>query len=445
MAMEIKLPRQSEKLDESLITFWQVSEGDTVEKGDVLVEVQTEKAISEVEAPESGVIKEIVKKRGDTVRVDEVLAVLDAGRGEREAAENKEQVESEGYEEKVTVEEEKPSADNKKATPRVKKFAKELGIDWQLVTPERSDGKVTEDDVRNFAEVGKEEKTAPDVAEALQEPEMPKRQVLATPSVRKYARDNDLMIDSAQQSYITDGQKDDGKKDKEKRVSPTGIRKVVARTMAQSVRTIPHVTHFDEANVTKLAELRDVLKMDFEVEDVKLTYMAFVVKALTKMLYDYPYLNASFDEDSEKIILKEHYNIGFAADTDQGLLVPVIRNTDQRSLFQIAKEIQDLADKARNGNVTSDEMAGGTATISNVGSAGGAFFTPIINPPQSSILGIGRIEKKVIPTDDDAIEIQPMMALSLSYDHRVIDGVMAQEAMNELKRLLEEPGLLLAY
>src|SRR5690625_1999006 len=438
--MEIKLPRQSEKLDESLITFWQVSEGDPVEKGDVLVEVQTEKAISEVEAPESGVIREIVKKRGDTVKVDEVLAVLDVGGEKSESAE-----ESASAEEKSTVEEEEPPESNTKATPRVKKFAKELGVDWKLDTPERADGKVTEEEVRKFAEGEKSEEAAPDVTEAVQESEKPKRQVLATPSVRKYARDNDLMIDNAQQSYIAEGQSDAGTKDKEKRVPLTGIRKVVARTMAQSTRTIPHVTHFDEANVEKLVELRDMLKKDFEVEDVKLTYMAFVVKALTNVLYNYPYLNASFDEDSEEIILKEHYHIGFAADTDQGLLVPVIRNANQLSLFQIAKELQELANKARNGGITSDEMSGGTATISNVGSAGGSFFTPIINPPQSSILGIGRIEKKVVATDDDAIEIQPTMALSLSYDHRVMDGVMAQQAMNELKRLLEEPGLLMAY
>src|SRR5699024_9587389 len=245
----------------------------------------------------------------------------------------------------------------------------------------------------------------PEVREEVQKEEKPRRQVLSTPSVRKYARDNDLMIDNAAQSYITDGQNDHEVKDAEKRVPLTGIRKAVARTMTQSARTIPHVTHFDEANVRKLVELREMLKKDFEVEEVKLTYMAFVVKALTNVLYNYPYLNASFDEDSEEIILKEHYHIGFAADTDQGLLVPVVRNADKRSLFQIAKELQTLANKARNGNITTNEMSGGTATISNVGSAKGAFFTPVINPPQSSILGIGRIEKKVVATDDDEIEI----------------------------------------
>src|SRR5699024_7555199 len=165
--MEIKLPRQSEKLDESLITFWQVSEGDSVEKGDVLVEVQTEKAVSEVEAPASGVIKEIVKKRGDTVTGDEVLAVLESGADESGVVEESE-----------AVEEQKPSDDSKKATPRVKKIAKERGVDWKHVTPERSDGKVTEEDVRKCAESDREE-AEPDVEETVQEKEKPRRQVLS--------------------------------------------------------------------------------------------------------------------------------------------------------------------------------------------------------------------------------------------------------------------------
>src|SRR5699024_8027681 len=153
-----------------------------------------------------------------------------------------------------------PHEINAQATQRAKKFATELGVDWKLVTPKRADGKVTEEDVRRFGEGEKSEEAAPDVTEAVQESEKPKRQVLATPSVRKYARGNDLMIDNAQQSYIAEGQSDAGTKDKEKRVPLTGIRKVVARTMAQSTRTIPHVTHFDEANVEKLVELRELLK-----------------------------------------------------------------------------------------------------------------------------------------------------------------------------------------
>src|SRR5699024_1862340 len=181
-----------------------------------------------------------------------------------------------------------------------------------------------------------------------------KRQVLAKTSIRKYARDNDLMIDNAQQSYIAEGQSDAGTKDKEKRVPLTGIRRVVARTMAQSTRTIPHVTHFDEAKVEKLVERRALLKKDFEVEDVKLTYMAFVVKALTNGLYNYLHLNASSYGDSKNSNMNQQHHIGFAIDTNQRILVSIIRNANQLLLFKIVKELQELANKASKGGITSD-------------------------------------------------------------------------------------------
>lgn len=450
MTLEITLPRQSEKLDESLITFWQVAEGDSVEKGEPMVEVQTEKAVTEVQAPESGVIKDIVKKRGDTVKVGEVLAVMDIE--SKQSAENNIPGEKSETLNEEKVRQDAPEA-YKKATPRVKKLAKELDVDWKLVTPSGSGGKVTEEDVQKFVE----KSDSSEAIEEVKDSKTPGRQILATPSIRKFARDNDMTVEKVQQSYISDGKKveiENAKVDEEpeseleqtmRRVPLTSVRKAIARTMVHSRSTIPHVTHFDEVNVEKLVELRGMLKNDFAEDGVKLTYMAFIIKALTNMLHKYPFLNASFDEENEEVILKSDYHIGFAADTDQGLLVPVIKEANRKSLFYIAGEIQSLAAKAKDGKLSSEEMADGTSTISNVGSANGSFFTPIINPPESSILGIGRIEKKAIVTDDDTIEIQPRMALSLSYDHRLIDGVMAQEAMNELKRFLEEPGLLLAY
>lgn len=407
MTLEITLPRQSEKLDESLITFWHVSEGDSVEKGETIVEVQTEKAVTEVHAPESGTINKINKNRGDTVKVGEVLAVLDEGGQQTESNE----ADTGGEEKEASKQQSRPATENR-ATPRVKKIARELDVDWREVTPSRDDGKVTEEDIRKFAEHKESSQDVPEVKED------------AGRAVRESSTEADETV---------------------RRVPLNGIRKAVADTMVHSKSSIPDVTHFDEVNVSKMVELRELLKKDFEAEGVKLTYMSFVIKALTNVLKEYPCLNASFDEKSEEIILKKHYHIGFAADTEQGLLVPVIKDTDQQSLFKVAKKVQELAKKARNGSITLEDMTDGTSTISNVGSAQGSFFTPIINPPQSSILGIGRIEKKVIATDDDEIEIQPRMALSLSYDHRVIDGVMAQEAMNELKRVLEEPGKLLAY
>ncbi|OXB91564.1 dihydrolipoamide acetyltransferase family protein [Parageobacillus galactosidasius] len=441
MLIEVKLPRLSDTHDESLITFWHVLEGDSVEKNDTLVEVQTEKAVSEIEAPESGVVKEIRKKRGETAAVGEVLAVIET---------------ASSTEEQPKVAQEVPV--ERKATPRVKKLAKELGVDWRLVTPTGPNGKVTEEDIRNAAKQSEDEK-------------QPNRFVKAAPSVRKFAREHNVNLDevtptgpngrilkSDVEAVIakrklkqTEAEKEAaaGKETTQKetitqsqrRIPLTGIRKVIANAMVHSKSVIPHVTHFDEANVTKLVAHRQRVKPFADEEGIKLTYLAYVVKALTAVLKKYPMLNASLDDEREEIILKDEYHIGFAADTDRGLVVPVIKHADQKPLFQIAKEIQELAKKARDGSIKADEMTGSTCTISNIGSADGSWFTPIINHPESCILGIGRVEKKPVVIND-SIEIASMMALSLSYDHRLIDGVLAQKALNELKKYLSEPDLL---
>jgi pyruvate dehydrogenase E2 component (dihydrolipoamide acetyltransferase) len=445
MLIEVKLPRLSDTHDESLITFWHVSEGDSVEKNDTLVEVQTEKAVSEIEAPESGVVKEIRKKRGETAAVGEVLAVIETADETASSTEEQPKVAQE-----VPVE--------RKATPRVKKLAKELGVDWRLVTPTGPNGKVTEEDIRNAAKQSENEK-------------QPNRFVKAAPSVRKFAREHNVNLDevtptgpngrilkSDVEAVIAKRKLEQTEAEKEaavgkettqketitqsqRRIPLTGIRKVIANAMVHSKSVIPHVTHFDEANVTNLVAHRQRVKPFADEEGIKLTYLAYVVKALTAVLKKYPMLNASLDDEREEIILKDEYHIGFAADTDRGLVVPVIKHADQKSLFQIAKEIQELAKKARDGSIKADEMTGSTCTISNIGSADGSWFTPIINHPESCILGIGRVEKKPVVIND-SIEIASMMALSLSYDHRLIDGVLAQKALNELKKYLSEPDLL---
>jgi pyruvate dehydrogenase E2 component (dihydrolipoamide acetyltransferase) len=445
MLIEVKLPRLSDTHDESLITFWHVSEGDSVEKNDTLVEVQTEKAVSEIEAPESGVVKEIRKKRGETAAVGDVLAIIETANETASSTEEQPKVAQE-----VPVE--------RKATPRVKKLAKELGVDWRLVTPTGPNGKVTEEDIRNAAKQSEDEK-------------QPNRFVKAAPSVRKFAREHNVNLDEVTptgpngrilkgdiEAVIAKRKLEHSEAEKEaaagkeitkketitqsqRRIPLTGIRKVIANAMVHSKSVIPHVTHFDEANVTKLVSHRQRVKPFADEEGIKLTYLAYVVKALTVVLKKYPMLNASLDDEREEIILKDEYHIGFAADTDRGLVVPVIKHADQKSLFQIAKEIQELAKKARDGSIKADEMTGSTCTISNIGSADGSWFTPIINHPESCILGIGRVEKKPVVIND-SIEIASMMALSLSYDHRLIDGVLAQKALNELKKYLSEPDLL---
>jgi pyruvate dehydrogenase E2 component (dihydrolipoamide acetyltransferase) len=454
MLIEVKLPRLSDTHDESLITFWHVSEDDAVEKGDTLVEVQTEKAVSEIEAPESGVVKEIRKKRGETAAVGEVLAVIETAAETADSPEEQEKTEQEIPEETAVQAQEIPV--EKKATPRVKKLAKELGVDWRLVTPTGPNGKVTEEDVRNAAKQSENEK-------------QPNRFVKAAPSVRKFAREHNVGLDEVtptgpngrilksdveaviakRKSAQTEAKKEAAAAKEttrdipqsQRRIPLTGIRKAIANAMVHSKSVIPHVTHFDEANVTKLVSHRQRVKPFADEKGIKLTYLAYVVKALTAVLKKYPMLNASLDDEREEIILKDEYHVGFAADTDRGLVVPVIKHADQKSLFQIAKEIQELAKKARDGSIKADEMTGSTCTISNIGSADGSWFTPIINHPESCILGIGRVEKKPVVIND-SIEIAAMMALSLSYDHRLIDGVLAQKALNELKKYLSEPDLL---
>lgn len=198
----------------------------------------------------------------------------------------------------------------------------------------------------------------------------------------------------------------------------------------------------DEVDVTELVAHRKKFKAVAAEKGIKLTYLPYVVKALVSALREFPALNCSFDDETEEIITKHYYNIGIAADTERGLLVPVVKNADRKSVFAISNEINELADKARNGKLASNEMKGASCSISNIGSAGGQWFTPVINHPEVAILGVGRIAEKPVIKDGEIVAA-PVLALSLSFDHRMIDGVTAQNAMNLIKRLLSDPELLL--
>ncbi|WP_407928584.1 dihydrolipoamide acetyltransferase family protein [Alkalihalobacterium elongatum] len=228
----------------------------------------------------------------------------------------------------------------------------------------------------------------------------------------------------------------------EERVPIKGIRKAIAKAMVNSKHTAPHVTHMDEVDVTSLVAHRKQYKEAAAEQGVKLTYLPYVVKALTSALRKYPALNASIDDVNEEIVYKNYFNIGIAADTEQGLVVPVVKDADRKSIYSIAAEISELAVKARDGKLSANEMKGGTCTISNLGSARGAWFTPVINHPEVAILGIGRIEDKAVVKNGEIVAA-PVLNLSISYDHRLIDGVTAQNALNHVKRLLNDPQLLL--
>ena len=228
----------------------------------------------------------------------------------------------------------------------------------------------------------------------------------------------------------------------ETREKISAMRRVIAKAMVNSKHTAPHVTLMDEVDVTELVAHRKKFKAVAAEKGIKLTYLPYVVKALVSALREFPALNCSFDDETEEIITKHYYNIGIAADTERGLLVPVVKNADRKSVFAISNEINELADKARNGKLASNEMKGASCSISNIGSAGGQWFTPVINHPEVAILGVGRIAEKPVIKDGEIVAA-PVLALSLSFDHRMIDGVTAQNAMNLIKRLLSDPELLL--
>jgi pyruvate dehydrogenase E2 component (dihydrolipoamide acetyltransferase) len=228
----------------------------------------------------------------------------------------------------------------------------------------------------------------------------------------------------------------------EERIPFKGIRKIIANAMVKSVYTAPHVTLMDEIDVTALVALREKTKPLAEKKGVKLTYLPFIVKALIAAARQFPVMNAMIDEEKQEIVYKKYYNIGIATDTDNGLLVPVIHDADRKNVWNIASSIKDLATRGREGKLTSHELKGSTISITNIGSVGGMFFTPVINFPEVAILGAGRITEKPI-VKNGQIVAAPVMALSLSFDHRIVDGATAQNFLNYVKQLLADPELLI--
>ena len=296
------------------------------------------------------------------------------------------------------------------------------------------------------------------------------------PSVRKYARDNNVDITQVQgtgkngrvlrediDAFLNGGQPATQQADKaeaettaaaqttsipsgeefpETREKMSGIRRAIANAMVNSKHKAPHVTLHDDVDVTELVAHRKKFKPIAAEQEIKLTYLPYVVKALVSALKKYPILNASIDDETEEIVSKHYYNIGIAADTEKGLLVPVVKHADKKSIFEISQEINELAVKAREGKLAPNEMKGASSTISNIGSAGGQWFTPVINYPEAAILGIGRIAEKPIVRDGEIVAA-PVLALSLSFDHRIVDGATAQNALNQIKRLLQDPQLIM--
>lgn len=446
-----RLPELGEGLHEGEIVKWHIKPGDTIQEDQTIMDVQNDKATVEVPSPVTGKIVEIKVSEGTVSVVGDILATIDvegelppdvhAGHGDTAHAAPAPQPTPAAPQSATPVgvadavasvkldtaagasNAAAPSASaaatapapsgDVLATPSVRKFAREQGVAIGQVHGTGRNGQVTRDDVQAFVAGGGQaaEAAAPAAAET---------QAAAVPSAGVTVVAGDRV---------------------EERVPLKGIRKAIANAMVKSVYTAPHVTIMDEVDVTGLVELREKAKPLAEKKGVKLTYLPFIVKALVAAVRQFPSLNASIDDEKSEIIYKKYYNIGIATDTDNGLIVPVVADADRKNVWSIANEIKDLATRGRDGKLAMHELKGSTISITNIGSAGGMFFTPVINYPEVAILGTGRISEKPV-VKNGQIVIGKVMALSLSFDHRLIDGATAQNAMNYIKSLLEDPQLL---
>ncbi len=422
MAFEFKLPDIGEGIHEGEIVKWFVKEGEEIKEDDPLCEVQNDKAVVEIPSPVEGTVLKIKVAEGEVAIVGDPLISIDAEgyeqeETEEEQAEEQEPVQEEQVEEKKestsAKQQEKQSDKRVIAMPSVRKYAREKEVVIQEVSGSGKNGRVLKEDIDKYL--------AGDTAETIETAETEESTESSETATQQVVRSGDYY---------------------ETREKMSGIRKAIAKAMVNSKTKAPHVTLMDEVDVTELVAHRKRFKEVAAEQDIKLTFLPYVVKALISASKKYPILNAAVDDETEEIVYKHYYNIGIAADTDKGLLVPVVKDADRKSLFEISKDINELAEKARNGKLTAEEMKGASNTITNIGSAGGQWFTPVLNYPEAVILGIGRIAEKAVVRNGEVV-VAPVLALSLSFDHRIVDGATGQHALNQIKRLLNDPQLIM--
>jgi len=410
MAFEFKLPDPGEGLTEGEIVKWLVRVGDPVEEGQVFVQVETDKAIIEIPSPKKGVVLRLGAAEGETVKVGQVIIVLGEP-GEKLAAipEPEKEIRVRPSVGVVGELEEAPEELEEKverkeaeilAVPMVRKLARDLEVDLRTVKGSGPQGRITKEDVVKAAREGKP----------------PEKAIKVSPKQDLYG-------------YV-------------ERVPLRGMRKTIAQSMVKSKSTIPHAAGMDEADVTQLIALKVKAKERAAQKKIHLTFLPFVIKAVVAALEEHPYVNSSLDEENSEIILKKYYNIGVAVDTKDGLMVPVVKNAKGKNIFQLAAELTELSEKARNRIIDLADLKGGTFTITNFGAMGGTYGFPIIRHPEVAILGMGKIFEKPVAVEGK-IEVRRVLPLSLSFDHRVVDGAEAVRFMNTVIELLEDPGLIL--
>ena len=420
--MDVKLPKLGEGADSGVVVSILVKEGDSVQEGQTLLELENEKAVAPIPSPASGVIARIRVKEGDKVSVGQVILTL-SGDDKASAASPKEEpipAKSAKPAKKARLVQPEPPAsgeaepaagfpqqseDTIAAPPAVRRVARELGIDLTRVEGTERGGRIGMGDLRTHLQRLQRIAFAPKATAAAGKPPAES-------------------IDFSKWGPVS-------------RKPMSQLRQVIARRMTENWTTIPHVTQFDEADISSVMDLRKKHLAAYEAKGARLTLMPFVIKAVVTTLKKHPLFNSSLDEATGEVIFKDYFHLGVAVDTEAGLIVPVLRQADQKSLFQLAKEVEELAARARDRKVSLEELKGGTFTISNQGGIGGAQFTPIINKPEVAILGLGRgVLRPVVR--EKKIEPRLMLPLALSYDHRVIDGGAAARFIVDLVAAFEQ-------
>ncbi|WP_230658228.1 2-oxoglutarate dehydrogenase complex dihydrolipoyllysine-residue succinyltransferase [Psychrobacter sp. I-STPA10] len=414
---EIKAPVFPESVADGTIVEWHVSEGEQVNRDDVLAEIETDKVVLEVVAPDDGVVTKIVKQVDDTVLSDEVIGEFEAGASADAAADSVDDGSADTTIDPKTVAapvEKKqqtdggqpqqgsaPEPEHKDQSPAVRKAAKESGVDPKQVEGSGRGGRVTKAD-------------------------------MSSPTLKA---DSSIKSDSGRPVAESVGERT------EKRVPMTRLRKRVAERLLSATQETAMLTTFNEVNMKPLMDMRSKYKDQFEKRHgTRLGFMSLFVKAATEALKRFPAVNASIDGDD--IVYHGYYDVGVAVSSDRGLVVPVLRDTDRMSMADVEAGIREFAGKARDGKLSLEEMTGGTFTITNGGVFGSLMSTPILNPPQTAILGMHAINDRPMAVDGK-VEILPMMYLALSYDHRMIDGKDAVQFLVTIKELVEDPTLML--
>ena len=447
MAVDINVPELGESVADATVGRWLKGEGDAVSAGEALVELETDKINFEVEAEQDGVLESIAKGEGDTVNVGEVIGTIGEGDGsaapDAESAAESDEAEEEGSdEEQARVEQPDREADGAgpeeaevnglredgevRASPSVRKLAQEYEIELAGVSGSGSGGRVTRDDVeRMIREQDRGSEGSAPAATQTREAEGPAGEA-PEPDGRRESPPEPA-------SAAEDG--------REKRVRLSRRRQTIAARLVEAQQTAAMLTTFNEVDMTAVMELRNRRKAEFQERNgVKLGFMSFFTKAAIGALKAFPKVNAELRDN--ELILKHYYDIGVAVNTEEGLVVPVVRDADTKGFAGIESNISELAKKARDGKLGLEDLRGGTFTITNGGIFGSLLSTPILNTPQVAILGMHKIQERPMVVDGE-VEVRPMMYLALSYDHRIIDGADAVQFLVRIKELIEDPESLL--